>query len=107
MEKDSMVETINTLLQQDTEAQEKLRAAQLQKNQMADTISRKKEEIQKEYSDKAQAAITEYRGRMEQKFQKQIAAIDKVQQDALEKLEKDYQENREHWVDTLVKRCLQ
>lgn len=104
---DDTEEIINALLEHDTSAQERLQKHQLLRQQMADEMTRVKEETQKVDYERAEDRIESVRLEYQAEAEEQLRELTASYNQAVEQLEETYKSRREQWVDTLFHRCLE
>ena len=102
MEKD-----IRYLLTQDQDAQAFLRENQQRRQQMADEMTRVREEMQKEKHDDAQRRVDRIEQQHKESYEQELQELRASYEAALKELDETYTSHRAQWVETIKQRCLE
>lgn len=103
---ENMEEIINTLLAQDAQAQEKLRAHQQLRQQMADQMAKVKEDTQKKNYDRANSRVEDMRKESRNELDEQLLELKVSYENSLKGLSETYLSHRDEWVDRIFHRCV-
>lgn len=101
-----MKDMIKKIVEMDLEAQKLYEQNLSEKDNLEKVIEEEKKEIIDKHLNEAKKIVAEKEAELKKDAESEWEKNEKSRADALEKLQKDYEENGDKWVDSIVQRVL-
>ncbi len=101
-----MKDMIKKIVEMDLEAQKLYEQNLSEKDNLEKVIEEEKKEIIDKHLNEAKKIVAEKETELKKDAESEWEKNEKSRADALEKLQKDYEENCDKWVDSIVQRVL-
>ncbi|MGN1130131.1 MAG: hypothetical protein ACI4Q8_02175 [Ruminococcus sp.] len=101
-----MKDMIKKIVEMDFEAQKLYEQNLSEKDNLEKVIEKEKKEIIDKHLNEAKKIVAEKEAELKKDAQTEWEKNEKSRAEALEKLQKDYEENCDKWVDSIVQRVL-
>ena len=102
-----MKEIIKDILQADEKARNKLASVKQAKDNVSVDVSKQKKVIEDHYMDEAKAALEIHKKALNEELEKHQAKLRKYFTQSNSEIEKQFNSNKERWIQSIYERCIQ
>lgn len=101
-----MENLVDKIIEIDKVAEEKMKVAEQDNVALMQQIEQRKQEIIDEINKNAKEKLNDFESAQQATAQEEMSKLEQEKEQAIEKLQKIYQDQHDHWTDQLVERIL-